>query len=277
MKLATNKEVHGKPFWVQYQDYDHVNGRGGVQIVGSKVYRDFYYDTQENQREIWPTIPVSWTGTATILREWGYELERHGSETHGHFHGCYIVKKKNPSVKLFTAPLLVVGTLTRAQNEAVGLGNNLIIGEKHILDMEDKYTGSVIDSSEIDEVRGKITEATDEWTRRKKMSFSLEFFKSSSDGVTAIMDLGGDETFEFNDLSEDFLVLACFKIANTQNSRQRKTDTYRYILLNKNAGEGNKINISIPAEYQGKVIGKGGDNIKALSAKLGKQIYVLKS
>jgi hypothetical protein len=273
MKLVKPVEVVGRWYWIQRQTLER-HGGWEVKPTEEKYFAKMNPQGFPEKTMGWPTIAADEEGLASVLREWGYNLEhcgRSGFESRN----FYVVKKNNPTMTTYVASVLVIGALDRDQKEAVGLGRNLSTDDNFMLDLELEYPGEVVADSEIHDIYLKVADARVEWKKRKKDLFAQKFLlKSLDQGITAVMDLGGFEEFTEKEISENFLVLASLRIANTADHRQHLTHTYRYVLLNKDAVKGNSAHVVIPEGLRGIVIGKGGANIKASSAKLGKPIFL---
>jgi len=267
MKLLTNKDLVGKSFWVQYQSL-----RGRNWNVEAKRYCTFGDDSQEKEKKDWPTIPTIWVEMARILRGWNYELERHGhskreSENH------YLVRKKNYVPQVVTAPWLIIGQLTVDQKEALGLKN--ATAGSYIVEMEQEYTGQVINGADIEEVSVIIGDARVEWLQTKKKRFLQEFIKASLDGIIAIID--SDRKDFMNDVPEDFLVLARFSVIGKNDRYSNVANVFRHVILNKDLPQvqGNIVHISVPDDYKPHIIGKNWDNIHAAEKKIGREIRLI--
>lgn len=273
MKLVKPVEVVGQWYWIQRQTLERQGG-WEVKPTEEKYFAKMNAQGFPEKTMGWPTIAANEEGLASVLREWGYNLEHFG---HSGFESrnYYMVKKNNPAMTTYVASVLVIGALDRDQKEAVGLGRNLSTDDNFMLDLEWEYPGEVVSDSEIHDIYVRVADARVEWRKRKRDLFVEKFLlKSLDQGITAAMDLGGHEEFGENEIPENFLTLASFRIANTADHRQHLTHTYRYVLLDKNAVKGNSVYITIPEELRGVVIGKGGANIKASSGKLGKHIFL---
>ncbi|MFA6514454.1 MAG: KH domain-containing protein [Patescibacteria group bacterium] len=274
--LEVNEEIVGKLFWVQRQ-YLETNGGWRVLPIGEKVLSlvtpEFKIEPVE---EKWPTIPGDCEGEVSILKEWGYESEHKGNSGF-EVRNYFIVRKINPVTDEFIAPLLVVGALRGRQKEAVGLTKKLFFHDQFILDLEENYFGQVPATFEMIEAHLKVDEAKKEWQRRKQAYFANKFFQASKDfGLTAVMDLGGHEEFEFTDIPEHYFELGKRCILYTQDHRCKLTHTYRVVLLNTaRIQDKHAVNLKIPEEMKGIVIGKDGLNIKSSAERLGKKLYVI--
>jgi hypothetical protein len=273
MKVRTFTETSGRLFWIQKQYLD-TNGPWQVLPVGEPVLgylmdnKDFLVGPFQ---KAWPQIPAYETGVGSVLQEWGYELEYRG-DCAAEFGNGYLVRKLNPTTCEMKHSLLVVGALRGRQKEAVGLTKKLFFRDKYILDTEEDYTGEIVIDSEIDEVFIKIKEAEQEWKRRKQTYFAAEFFRLSRDfGLTAVIEVGGESDFELEDIPEHFIEIHRQYLPTVFDNRRNITPAYKLVLINKAQIELNKkkfVNISVPEEYKGFIIGKAGANIKALSEKL---------
>jgi hypothetical protein len=272
MKLRSLGEISGKLFWIQQQYLDR-NGPWQVLPVGEPVLgylmnEDFLVGPFQ---KAWPQIPAHETGVASVLQEWGYELEYCG-DCALEFGNGYLVRKINPETQEIGHPLLVVGALRGRQKEAVGLEKKLFFHDKYILDTEENYTGKIVIDSEIDEVIIKIEEAKREWKRRKQAHFEAEFFRLSRDfGLSSAIEVGGETGFELEDVPGHFFEIYRHCLSYVHDVRRHITPTYRLILINKariEVEERRAVNILVPEEYKGFIIGKGGVNIKTLSDQL---------
>lgn len=274
--LKVDEKIVGKLFWIQRQ-YLETDGGWRVLPIGEKTLS---YITPEFEiepvEEKWPTIPADNYGAVSVLKEWEYEFEHKGNSSF-EAHNYFIVRKINPIIDEFVAPLLIVGALRGRQKAAVGLTKKLFFHDKFILDMEENYFGQVPATVAMIEAHLKVDEAKKEWQRRKQAHFASKFFLTSKDfGLTAIMDLGGHEEFELSDIPEHYFELGKRCIRYTQDYRSQLTHTYRVVLLNTNRIQNERaVNLKIPEEMRGIVIGKGGLNIKAAAEKLRKKLYVL--
>jgi hypothetical protein len=274
--LKVNEEIVGKLFWTQRQ-YLETNGGWRVLPIGEKVLGLVTPEfTIEPVEEKWPIINADNVGAISILKEWGYEFEYCGNSSF-ELHNYFIVRKINPVTDEFVAPLLIVGALRGRQKAAVGLNKKLFFHDKFILDMEENFTGQVAASFEMIQAHLKVDEAKKEWLRRRKEHFAASFFRVSKDfGLTAVMNIGGHEEFEFEDIPAHLFELGRRCIAYTQDYRQNLTHTYQIVLINKSRIEDkHAVNIKVPDELKKIVIGKGGSVIKASTEKLGKKLYVL--
>lgn len=273
MKLVKPAEVVGQWYWIQRQTLER-HGGWEVKPTEEKYFAKMNPHGFPEKPMGWPTIAADEEGLASVLREWGYELEHRGRSGF-ESRNFYVVKKSNPAMTTYVTSVLVIGALDRDQKEAVGLGRNLSTDDNFMLDLEWEYSGEVVADSEIHDIYVRVADARVEWRKRKKNLFVQKFLLKSLDkGITAVMDLGGHEEFGENEVPENFLTLASIRTANTADHRQHLTHTYRCVLLDKDAVKGNSAHVSIPEELRGVVIGKGGANIKASSGKLGKPIFL---
>jgi hypothetical protein len=278
MKLRNLGEISGKLFWIQ-QQYLDTNGPWkvlpvGEPVLGYLINADFLIGPFQ---KAWPQIPAHETGLGSVLQEWGYELEYRG-DCALEFGNGYLVRKLNPVTQEIEHPLLIVGALRGRQKEAVGLEKKLFFPDKFILDTEESYIGKIVIDSEIDEVFIKIEEARREWRRRKQACFEVEFFRLSRDfGLTSVIDVGGETGFELEDVPEHFFELYRKCLSYVHDLRRNITPTYRLVLINKariEVEEKKGLNISVPEEYKGFIIGKNGANIKMLEEKLKCRLYL---
>lgn len=272
MKLKTFEDVSGKLYWIQQQ---YLNTKGpwqvlpvGEPVLGYLMNEDFLVGPFQ---KAWPQISANELGVISILKEWGYELEYQGNCAL-EFGNGYSVRKANPKLYEIKHPLLIVGALRGRHKEAVGLTKKLFFNDKFILDIEEDYLGKIVIDSEIDEVFVKIEEARQEWRRRKRAHFEDEFFRLSQDfGLSSTIEVGGETGFELEDVPEHFFELYRHCLSYVYDVRSQVTPTYRLILINKariEVEEKRAVNILVPEQYKGFIIGKAGANIKALSDKL---------
>lgn len=277
MKLLTLSETEGKFFWIQSQ-YIGRRKRRNIKFVQELVYAKLCPSGKPRIIEKnWPTISDDEKGVEAILKEWGYKICYHRQNDFQAGNNL-IVRKKNPTIKKVSAPLLVVGVLTLEQRIAVGLDRNFS-EKKYILDTEEIISGEVFDSAEIDETISVVHEARAEWENRKKLKFIQEFQLNSLDGgLSSIMDFGGLEKFRENDIPKHILTLQSFEMKD-RRQKGNAARTYRHILLNtltveRKIKNGDAVRITIPDQYKAAVIGKGGETIKISEAKLGRYILL---
>lgn len=125
----------------------------------------------------------------------------------------------------------------------------------------------VNDQNKRQEVLQIIEKVKQEEINKKDQEF-VDEFKSRGDGVTGLMKIGGKE--KYKKVPGRFKVLTEVRVANTQDHRQNLSHTYDYLLIDTEAIKGKKmIEIEVPNELKGLVIGKGGQNIKRISQELG--------
>lgn len=105
----------------------------------------------------------------------------------------------------------------------------------------------------------------------------LDQFKKSGDGTIGIMRIGGNQKHQNIpcSLENRLIELARKKVSNTRDHRQAIGHTYELVVLDSSLINGKNLTIKVPEEYKGLVIGKGGENIKKISQKLGIFIKVV--
>ncbi|QQG52776.1 MAG: KH domain-containing protein [Candidatus Falkowbacteria bacterium] len=277
MKTLELEETTGKLYWMQRQYLETKPSWQvlpvGEPVLGYLMNADLLVGPFQKE---WPRIRADESGVGSVLIEWGYELEYHGNCAF-EFGNEYLVRKSSPVIcQEIERPLLIVGALRGRQKEAAGLPKKLFFHDKFILDTGENYTGKIVIDSEIDEVFVKIEEAKKEWRRRKQAQFADEFFRLSRDsGVSSTIDVGGETGFELEDVPSHFFELYRKCLSTVFDARSSITPTYQLVLVNKariEVEERRIIYISVPEEYKKFIIGKGGENIKALQEKLGCKI-----
>lgn len=269
MKSKTVAEVAGKLYWIQLQHLE-TSGRWQVLPVGEPVLGYLKEEFLIEPASVaWPVITADKGGLATVIQEYGYELEHRGNsafECHNH----YVVKKPSPETIEFSAPLLIVGALRGRQKEALGLEKKLYFHDRFIVETGEDYTGQIVSEHEFQEAAEVVELADQEWKHRLQEYFKDLFFKNSQDfGLSAVMDVGGETGFELEDVPSHFLELGRRLLYYSRDSRQNLSSTYQLVLLNTSRTQDHSIiYIKIPKEFRGLVIGKDGVNIKAISKKL---------
>ncbi len=132
----------------------------------------------------------------------------------------------------------------------------------------------IADPSEIEKIEDIIEEAKNEEKRIERKEF-IRDFKSSGDGIVAVMKIGGREKYKRIPDPERFESIASTISAYTRDHRQNMDHTYSEVIIDKEAIErlkekGRKvITLHIPDELKGIVIGKKGRNIKRITDKFG--------
>jgi len=265
MKLIKD-EYEGKKVWLQRQ-YLYRPGGWSVKIYSIELV-EFHSSFPKKLEPEWPTISESEEDVAKILQEWGYVLTREGRSGFKN-RNKLIVEKKNSKTIEIEAPLLISGTLSPEQKKQVGLKPILTTGEDYLVDTEKEYVGKIIAKEEIEEVEEAIDKAFKEARDRYEKKFIDAFLKASKDGISAIIRVGGYEELSYWRIPKRFVVLGQKIVSYTQDLRQERSHTYDIILLDKEKIDGKKyIEIEIPDEYKGIVIGKGGGNIKKIGREL---------
>ncbi len=269
MESKTVTEVAGKLYWIQLQCLN-TDGPWQVLPVGEPVLGYLKEKFQVEPAIVaWPLITADKGGLASVLQEYGYEVEHQGNsafECHNH----YVVRKPNPETVEFRAPLLIVGALRGRQKEALGLEKKLYFHDRFIVETGEEYTGQIVSEKETQEAKETIEVAHSEWKRRLQECFKDLFFQKSLDfGISAVMDVGGETGFEMEDIPSHFLELGRRLLYYSRDSRQNLSSTYQLVLLNTSRTQDHSIvYIKVPEKFRGLVIGKDGVNIKAISEKL---------
>lgn len=128
---------------------------------------------------------------------------------------------------------------------------------------------------DISDVEKALEESKGELERQKLVKAEEAFLKATKDGYTALIEAVSG-TYGDTPVHPDWQEVWSVRTACTSDRRYGIGHTYLVLYVNMKAlKSGQKLKISIPDQYKGMFIGKGGSNIKSLQQKLGCKIILV--
>lgn len=132
----------------------------------------------------------------------------------------------------------------------------------------------------ISAIRASVSEQKEKVNQDKKAAFDQAFDEQSPDQnkTYCYLQTGGDWNKTREPDSEKYESIASEVVAYTADSRYGRTHTYGHLFINRERMQKDPrrmITLEVPKMLMGKIIGRGGSNIKALGEKYGKFLKVV--